>query len=360
MKKLEKLLIALLMTLSMCACQKQEETYDTPDLGDEQTEEVLEDCEEIEWSEDNPIVYHVDAGSDDYLGVYCAYVSKTGNYNIEMTGIDSLTMTMAGYTIFSEYGNLLLDLTNYDENQEHIDKTSIVGNVDLVAGQPYYVMYFADYVDADMEEFTATITPKLLSTDIDVEVLKDQITQTFTDYDAKVVSYTATKDGYCYLETISDDENSFADIYHVLDEDGNDVYLGEGLCWLEKGARYYIVYGTDDFIDEVNITLYCYELTYTEVKEVDTLDVVGPTLIHYTGANDEDILVYSISKIDSAAYAYNEDLDVIAQNDDANNMFSDNDEDFAFVMNVKKDKNYYVFIDLYNGEECEIHFEKYE
>lgn len=297
--------------------------------------------------------------------IYSFTVEETAVYDLTISGIDQVGETKVYVDVLDDFSNVQLELTNVDADKKALkeDIRELSESMEILAGVDYYISVYAETLEGtDPQDCQLTLRLENTGREIQVEEQKEAE----ATYSVKPESYLTTlkvpeESDYYYIEAnILNEDQGHASIYYVLEDGKTDVYYGHGLCWMEKGHKYYIVYGIEDLFDEkVDLSLYCDPVYIMEAEGIQTLTVEGEQLISYTADRDGDILVYSISETDPTLKVYNTDYQIVAESIAADGLFSDNKQDFAALMHVKTGEVYYLYVSDPENKACELHFEEY-
>lgn len=349
--KFVKMLLASSIALTMIGCS----TSSAPDITPEQVLEVLSEYA----SEITPLVSGTNTTSellfdqDGYaLQLYTFTPSAIGTYEFSFNGYEKYKGLNLCMEVVDDYSNILLDLYN--------SKDRNTGCIDLNAGTNCYVAIYAEMTKKNktVEPCRLNIEIQKVSDDISCDLLDKELIRTVSTNTYYTAYTEPEKDGYYEISINADSDYGEASVYGIIQ--GDDViYEEEGICWMEAGNRYYIIYGVEDAdSDQVDIELQCTLIEQASAEAATT--ILTNTLLTYKAAKDEDILVYSVSDADPSVRIYNEDFDLISQNNDYTGPYSTNKADFAALFHAENAKSYYIYISGINNESCDIHFESYE
>ncbi|MBQ0066132.1 MAG: hypothetical protein KBT48_10260 [Firmicutes bacterium] len=345
---LNKIITSAFLSLSLFACAPSPSSITEEDVL-EALQYYEENSKPLQMEKDNPNEITFDEDGM-YLQLFTITPDSYGTYEFSLKDYKKTKDVDLCLSVLDDVPNYLLTL--YGNRKE--DK----GSVDLQGDTTYYVALFANLNNKKKtDSFHYNIQVHKVDDDIEEDAFEGKLTKKVKPNEYNAACFEPKEDGYYTITIDADSKDGDANIYAVA-TDEEEIYLKEGLCWLEKGTRYHIIYGVEDVnTKQTKITLQCTPLVeniYEEHMEIST-----DTAIPYESQEDGDILVYSLSSADPGIEIYNDEYEIIAQNNDYEGEYSTNNKDFATIFHVEKGKKYYIYIYNLKDEKCEIFFDAY-
>ncbi|MDO4467244.1 MAG: hypothetical protein Q4C49_09630 [Bacillota bacterium] len=339
------------MALSIQACSPMKSEVDLA----EELETYSQEVSQVKIDEKSEFTFEASCEKDkEYIEAQELMPTKTGKYKVHLT-IPKEKKSIATYYILDSYLNVILTL----------DSKTLEGELDLVYNENYYGVLVLETKNKKETKLSATVSFEDTGKEIQVEELIDSLSTEFTGDGTNIARFTPKQDGYYIFYTDAKVETGIVAIYSILDKEGNVLdSLENSICELEKGKDYYIVYGVEETMgNKSKVDLYVEYLDQSLldqipiVQEDAVLELTGPALICFDSQKEQSMLVYSISKEDLKGQIYNEDFEIVAENDDANKKFSENEKDFAMILHAKKGQTYLVYVDARENVSYKVHFE---
>lgn len=300
----------------------------------------------IDLDQEITVPVSIPAGEEADIAVYKYVPDTSGAYELELS-VPENCGAKTYVSIIDQNANTL---------NEFPDTTA-----GMLIGQQYFLVFYTEAENPDKEvSFALTATLKFMYGMVDYQELEVGENQFTVETEAeKVAAFLPNESGYYRLDVhCLDSEHGIAVINAVLREGEDDIFGDTELYYMDAGSAYIIDYGVyESGTEEVDVCIDIEPISMIELGKKETVKTNQDMILIYTASKKEDLLVYSISDGDPTAVVYDEDFDIVAENSDAEGVFSDNDHDFAMYVPTEKGKEYIIVVDHVEGHMCEVHLE---
>ena len=156
-----------------------------------------------------------------------------------------------------------------------------------------------------------------------------------------------------------DGSSGFSTLASVTSADDEKVKITEDICMLQQGKEYYVWVTTNETDSKKSkVELSCIPLKTEEATGVCAVDINEASMIEYVADRDLDLAVYTVSKGDPGIIIYEEEEFPLRTDDGSEASLSDNPNDVAAVLRVKRGTNLHICIygDVSN---CRVYMTEY-
>ena len=160
------------------------------------------------------------------------------------------------------------------------------------------------------------------------------------------VIFKPAEEGFYKFETtiVTQTETGFSDISSVTSSDGKEVELYEGIGYLYSGTEYNVMVSVDDIkAKNTDVKVSCRLINSMIAESNADIETQDESIVYYTADRSGQLVIYTSSDGDPKASVYDENGYPVGNDDNSGAVLSDNEKDYAIVLNAEKGKHYYIY-----------------
>ena len=294
------------------------------------------------------------------IPLYSFTPEESGDYTFSVSDIVSEDGIFLSLQVADSHFNNYLSTDNMNDLSDSFSDT-----VFLNEGNICYVLIEAFSVN-DMDKCSGSFSLRVSRASDDVipaEVTEtDNSVVTIREDSQTAVLFVPSDSGFFRFESrvISGDRSASSDISSVRTTDNTEISRSEGICWLEGGREYYVWVSAQELSKpSVKAEVSCKRIDSFSTDQYGEYRITDDTIIEYASEETENLAVYSVSDGDAECHVYDSMGFPLNYDDDSGGGLSENDKDFALVIQAQKKSKYYIYA---GGEfkECSIVITGYE
>ena len=296
-----------------------------------------------------------------YIPVFVFTAPEDGEYSFAVTDIstdDNVFMTMS---VSDEEMNEYFSSDNFEEHNGDVSGTEY-----FAEGSKCLIILDAlspDEEAGDRYKGSLKVTvskaeaagPAVLSVDAPVTVStgQDELTS---------VQFTPQETGLYRFDTqISSkkEKSGFSTVSSVKTNDKDEVKLTEGICYLEEGTDYYVWVTASELTGKkADVTVSCKNIPVIETDSPGSFSISEETVINFAPKKSDNYAVWSVSDGNVEASVYDEEGFPLNRDNNSGGTLSENEKDFALVLQAKDGVIYLIHADG-KFSECTVNIARY-
>ena len=296
-----------------------------------------------------------------YIPVFVFTAPEDADYSFDVTDISTEDNVFISMTVSDNDMNEYFTSDNYENHNgdvsgtEHFSKGSKcliimdANSPDENAGDRYKGSLKVTVSKAEEAQ-----TPEL--------TLEEAVTVSAGEGELASVLFRPQETGLYRFDTniVSKKEKSgFSAVSSVKTEDKKEIKLTEGICYLEAGNIYYIWVNASDLShDKADISVSCRQISVLQTDSPGSFSISEETVIDFDPKKSGNYAIYSVSDGNVKGSVYDEEGFPLNRDNNSGGTLSENDKDFAMVLQAKDHVIYLIHVD---GEfnECTVNIAEY-